>query len=213
MKQSDLASRLSQYIPVEAAPFCAELIIKYAVHVKITRIRSSKYGDYTPPHNGQGHKITISFTTNKFSFLVTLLHELAHMLTEEKYAHQNVAPHGEEWKAEFRKLLHDCRYDGIFPPDLNKAIINYACNPAASSCSDPGLMRALRKYGKDLPSSFLLEELPENTIFALSSGKKFKKGRKLRKRYECVEISTKKLYLVDALAEVVPEDDFHRQFK
>lgn len=213
MKQSDLATRLAHYIPAEAAPFCAGLITKHAVHVKITRIRSTKYGDYTQPHNGYGHRITISHTTNKFSFLVTLLHELAHMLTHEKYAHYNVAPHGNEWKTEFRKLLHDCRYDGIFPPDLNKAIVNYANDPSASSCSDPGLMRALRKYGKDLPSSYFLEELPENSIFTLSNGKKFLKGRKLRKRYECMEVSSKKLYLVDALAEVVPEVSPAQQIK
>jgi SprT protein len=213
LKQSDLSSRLAQYIPAEAAPFCADLIIKYAVHVKITRVRSTKYGDYTPPFNGAGHRITISFTTNKYSFLVTLLHELAHMLTHEKYFHPHVAPHGEEWKSEFRKLLHNCRYDGIFPPDLNKAIINYANNPAASSCSDPGLIKALRKYGKDSDSSFLLEELPENSIFTLSNGKKFKKGQKLRKRFECIELSSKKLYLVDALAEVVPEVTPSRQHK
>ena len=205
MKEKDLATRLAQYIPAEAAPFCADLIIKHAAHVKITRIRSTKYGDYTPPYNGSGHKITISHTTNKFSFLVTLLHELAHMLTHIKYNHRTVAPHGTEWKNEFRKLLHDCRYDGIFPPDLNKAIVNYANNPAASSCSDPHLMRALRKYGQDLPSSYLLEELPENSVFILGKGKKFKKGKKLRKRFECIELSSKKLYLVDALAEVIPE--------
>lgn len=203
MKQTDLSSRLAHYIPAEAAPFCAELIVKYAVHVKITRIRSSKYGDYAPPQNGYGHRITISHTTNKYSFLVTLLHELAHMLTHEKYGHHYVAPHGREWKSEFRKLLHDCKYDGIFPADLNIAITSYASNPAASSCSDPGLIKALRKYGKDLPSSYLLEELPEHTIFALGNGKRFKKGQKLRKRYECIELSSKKLYLVDALAEVV----------
>lgn len=127
------------------------------------------------------------------------------MLTFEKYSNKNVAPHGNEWKAEFSRLLHDCRYDGIFPPDLNKAIVKYASNPAASSCTDPDLLRALRKYGKDVPASYFLEELPENTIFSLSNGKKFKKGVKLRKRYECMEISSKKLYLVDALAEVIPE--------
>ena len=203
MNQQNLASRLSQYIPAEAAPFCAGLIIKHAVHVKITRVRSTKYGDYTPPHNGNGHRITISYTTNKFSFLVTLLHELAHMLTHEKYTNY-IMPHGEEWKAEFGRLLHDCRYDGIFPPDLHKAIVNYANNPAASSCSDPGLIKALRKYGKDLPLSYLLEELPENSIFTLGE-KKFKKGQKLRKRFECIELSTKKSYLVSAHAEVIPD--------
>lgn len=203
MKHQDLTTRLSQYIPAEAAHFCAGLIKKHAVHVKITRVRSTKYGDYTPPQNGYGHRITISYTTNKFSFLVTLLHELAHMLTQEKFS-PYVMPHGEEWKAEFRRLLHDCRYDGIFPPDLNKAIVNYANDPAASSCSDPGLVKALRKYGSDLPSSYLLEELPENSVFTLGE-KKFKKGQKLRKRYECIELSSKKSYLVSAHAEVVPD--------
>ena len=206
MNTHDLTTRLAKYIPAEAAPFCASIIIRYGVHVKITKVRSTKYGDYTAPYNGSGHKITISYTTNKFSFLVTLLHELAHMLTYEKYSNKNVAPHGTEWKTEFSRLLHDCRYDGIFPPDLNKAIVKYASNPAASSCTDPDLLRALRKYGKDVPSSYFLEELPENTIFSLSNGKKFKKGPKLRKRYECMEISSKKLYLVDALAEVIPEN-------
>ena len=45
-------------------------------------------------------------------------------------------------------------------------------------------------------------ELPTGSVFRIYNGKLFKKGNKRRKRYECVELNTGRLYLFQPNAEV-----------
>ena len=54
-------------------------------------------------------------------FLITLLHELAHLLTFEKWANK-VSAHGKEWKAVFGQLLAQFIEHDIFPDDIKKSI-------------------------------------------------------------------------------------------
>ena len=45
-------------------------------------------------------------------------------------------------------------------------------------------------------------ELPQGSIFRLYNGKLFKRGNRKVKRYECIELSTGRLYLFQPNAEV-----------
>ena len=78
-------SILQKYIPVDAVDMVFEMIRQYKVHLKVSRKRSSKLGDYRSPHNGNGHQITVNHDLNPYAFLITLVHEFAHLLTWEKY--------------------------------------------------------------------------------------------------------------------------------
>ena len=62
-----------------------------------TSERNSRYGDYTAPRNGQNHLITVNHNLNKYAFLITLVHEVAHLVTYNNHRHR-VSPHGGEWK-------------------------------------------------------------------------------------------------------------------
>ena len=192
---------LSKYIPAETVETLTDWILDYKIKVKITRSRHTKFGDYRAPQNGHGHRITINHDLNKYAFLITFIHEVAHLVVREKYK-RSVAPHGNEWKHEFKVLLHPFLNHHIFPEDVLEALKKYFLNPAASSCTDVNLYRSLKKYNHHNPSSLHLEELPEQSIFQLSNGMIFKKGKLLRKRFECFEIKTKKIYLVSPVAEV-----------
>ncbi|MNI76104.1 hypothetical protein D3C73_1323090 [compost metagenome] len=75
-------------------------------------------------------------------------------------------------------------------------------NPAASSCSDLQLSRALKKYDADTTDILHVEQLPANANFKIKDGRRFTKGERIRKRYRCVCLDDKRVYLFNPLAEV-----------
>lgn len=204
MSHAKISSVLAKYLPEQAVEDCTSWVIQKNIHLKITRGRSSKYGDYQPLASGKGHRITVNHDLNPYAFLVTFVHEVAHLHTFVKFKHDH-EPHGKEWKNEFRVLLSDFIIKGIFPTDINLALSNYIQNPAASSCSDHNLLRTLRKYDERNENIVHLEDLQESTIFSLHqsrSGLVFKKGHKIRSRFHCIEMNSKRVYFVSPLAEV-----------
>lgn len=202
MTREQLEQALARYIPQPVAPLLAVWVMELNVHLKITKARNSKLGDYRHPYAGEGHRITINHNLNQFAFLITLVHELAHLTTWNKYRNK-VSPHGTEWKNEYKVLMREVVRYKVFPEDVYNALVAYMQNPAASSCSDEDLLRALRKY--DTNKEFLhLEELNEEALFALDNGMVMRKGPKLRKRYKCYEVNLKRYYMVSPLAEVKP---------
>ncbi len=194
---------LRKYIPEAVVPMMAEWIIQFDFKLKIKRSRQSKYGDYRAPMRGTNHQITINHDLNQFAFLLTLVHEVAHLLTFERHGHR-VKPHGEEWKTAFKDLMRPVVRLNVFPEDVRDAIVNYMKNPAATSCSDLQLMRVLRRYDDAQAVYVHLETLPEDAFF-LYNGRRFKKGIKRRTRFLCTETDTRRQYLFSPLADVEPE--------
>ena len=95
----------------------------------------------------------------------------------------------------------------VFPADVKFAITNYLNNPAASSCSDLTLYRSLRKYDAPKESIHTVEKLPIKALFKLKDGRIFRKEEKLRKRYKCIEVNSKRVYLFSPVAEVEHIED------
>jgi SprT protein len=138
---------------------------------------------------------------NHWSFLITLLHELAHLLTFEQYGNR-VAAHGREWKVIYGKLLEQFLQQNIFPDDIKTELLLSLNNPAATSCAEDGLLRVLRRYDTNGKYNRLVEELAANALFRTSDGRIFRKGKKLRKRYKCEEVATGRAYLFSPVYEV-----------
>ncbi|MEW6467935.1 MAG: SprT-like domain-containing protein [Bacteroidota bacterium] len=191
---------LKKYIPGPAVDPIANWIYRYDFKLKIKRGRATKYGDYRPPVKGMNHQITINNNLNAYAFLITLVHEIAHLSNWEKHA-ERVKPHGEEWKQEFRSLMRPFLSEQIFPQDVIAALNRYLQNPAASSCTDLNLQRTLKRYDK-MDGLRLLEQLPQGSTF-VSGRRHFVKGKKLRKRFICRETRTNAQYLFNPLAEVI----------
>lgn len=196
-----LRDALSKYVPADAVETCVDWIRTHRIRVRIKPARLTKYGDYRSPRNGESHTITINHDLNPYAFLITFTHEVAHLTCWMKH-YNNVNPHGEEWKREFRFLLKPFLDLKIFPDDVAGAVANYIRDPAASSCSDPNLMKALRKYNRDAEEWLHLDDLPHSAVFRLRNGKKFLKGHKLRKNYECYELGTNHKYFIPGTLEV-----------
>ncbi|MEO8663909.1 MAG: SprT-like domain-containing protein [Ignavibacteria bacterium] len=176
-------------------------IDEYKFSLKITRSRMSKLGDYRHPFNGKPHQITVNHNLNKFSFLITLIHEVAHLTVWNKYG-RKAQPHGKEWKEEFKLHIRPFIELEIFPPDILACLNTYSINPKAASCSDTELVKVLKKYD-ELSDYVHLENISEYSTFRLMNGRTFIKGKRIRTRYMCTDISSKKKYLISPVAEVM----------
>lgn len=199
---SDFSKQLSKYMPEAAAPIISQWINDTSCRFKVSRSRKTKLGDYRAPYRGSPHQITVNHDLNPYSFLITSIHEFAHLKTYQDHQ-SRVKPHGAEWKQNFVNLIQPFLKLSIFPNDIIIAISSYMNNPAASSCTDLNLYRALKKYDiKETEGAIVIEDLPQDTVFALKNGRTFKKMEKVRKRYKCLEMATNKIYLFHPIAEV-----------
>jgi len=200
-KQEAPLSHLNSFLPPGTYVAVEEYLRFYKIHLTVTQHRKSILGDYRHRTHFKNHRISVNGSLNKFSFLITLLHEIAHLLTFEKYANKVMA-HGAEWKSLYAQLLKQFIDNRIFPHDVEKELLISLKNPAASSCAEDDLIRVLRKYDTNPNGYKLVEEIPMNGLFKIDDGKIFKKGEKQRKRFKCVEINTGKVYLFSPVYEV-----------
>lgn len=194
---------LANFLPEGSFDKVVHYLHHYKVHLTVTRERRSLLGDYRNAVHGKNHRISVNSNLNKYAFLITLLHELAHLLTFENHGHK-VASHGKEWKSIYGRLLADFVHKNIFPADIEQELKQSLTNPAASSCAEEHLMRVLRKYDSKKEGIALVEELASDALFATKDGRVFRKGERLRKRYRCTEVKTGLVYLFSAIYEVIP---------
>jgi SprT protein len=194
---------LRRWIPGQAAALILDYLNHYQVHLTITRERRSVLGDYRHATRSANHRISVNGNLNSYSFLITLIHELAHLVTFMEFGNR-VQSHGKEWKKIYRKILEEFIPLKVFPPDVLAALKKNLHNLPASSCADEDLMRVLRRYDDDKEGLKLVEQIPEGGCFTLEDARIFRKGKKLRKRYQCVEVATGKLYLFSPIYEVKP---------
>jgi len=199
-KEAPIAT-LQTYLPPNTFDGVLNFLHQYQVHLTIARERRSILGDYRHRTHHQNHRISVNGNLNQYAFLITLLHELAHLLTFEKWGNK-VQSHGQEWKATFGTLLAQFVEQKVFPPDLEKVLLQSISNPAASSCADDKLLKALKKYDTTNLHLFMVEQLEAGSLFKTGDGKVFQKGEKMRKRFKCMELKTGKLYLFSPVYEV-----------
>lgn len=185
-------------VPAGAADYCHQLWQEHGFIFKITRHRSTKLGDYryTPE---KGHQISVNISLNPYAFLITYLHEVAHLVTFSRYK-RKVKPHGAEWKKSFQNLMAPVANPAVFPGELLPALQRYLASPKASSCSDPQLVAAIRVFDTR-PEGQVLSDLQTGEKFRLS-GRVFVKGAIRRTRVVCEEPATRRKYLVPAQAVV-----------
>lgn len=199
----DFSKQLSKYIPEAAAPIISQWINDTACRFKVTKSRSSKLGDYRSPFKNEPHQITINHDLNPFSFLITTVHEFAHLKTWQNHKNK-VRPHGTEWKNNFKGLMDPFIRLNLFPADVTSALVKYMNNPAASSCTDLNLYKTLKNYDSKQDAIVTIDTLEFQQYFSIKSGRVFQKQEKLRKRYKCLEVSTQRIYLFHPIAEVFP---------
>jgi len=194
-----LNETLSKYIPEHAVKPVFELIVANQVHLKIVNERVTRHGDYRKGANGK-HEITVNANLNKYKFLITLIHEISHLVAFEKFG-RNIKPHGDQWKYSFQILMVPYIRPEIFPANLLPLLARHFKNPSASSDTDATLSLALKQYDAQNDKNYIFE-IPYDSVFRISNGKILKKIALRVKRYECVEINSGRIYLFNPNAEV-----------
>jgi hypothetical protein len=209
--ESKLKAVLTNRIPDAALDHVVAIFLEFPLGLHITRERTSKLGDYRPARPNQPCRITVNGTLNPYSFVITLIHEIAHHHVHIDFVHSTKVfsfrrrrkplPHGAEWKEKFRQLMAPLLNNEVFPSSLLPVLTDYFHNPRASSAADHELSRALKQF--DPPDSTVrLEDLPFDALFTLHGRRFFRKKEKLRSRYRCICLKSNKTYLVSAAAPV-----------
>lgn len=190
---------LAKYLPERAVEPCVSLIKQHKVQLHIVGERKTRHGDYRKLASGQV-KITVNNSLNKYRFLLTLIHEFAHLKAYEDFGF-GIKPHGIEWKKSFQKLMLPFIHPEIFPQKLLPSLASHFRNPTASSDTDARLTILLKAYDQPNQNSYIFE-IPIGSKFRTKKGRVFIKGEKRIKRYECLCVQTKQKYVFQPHAEV-----------
>jgi SprT protein len=198
MTEEKVHALLHQHVPPTATAYCVALWKQYPFQFKVSRSRQSKAGDFFCATPAAIPRITVNHDLNPYLFLLTYIHEVAHLLVFRKYS-RRVDPHGKEWKDAFRQLLTPVLTPSVFPEPAYTVLFKHMHNPMASSFADTTLTKAFRTFDKHADKHISVHDLPEGSLFVLR-GRYYKKGKLRRTRFLCQELKSKRQYLVPAEA-------------
>lgn len=197
---------LDGFVPSASLSFVKKWFQDHEVHLNITRERISKLGDFRAGPGVPVPIISVNYNLNEYSFLITLLHEMAHAEVWLNYK-KRIRPHGHAWKSAFLNLSQPYFQAQVFPTGLVAAFKDYLNKPTASTMSFQPLNLALKAYDKRDDGLIRIADLPENSVFRIAGGRSFVKGQKIRTRFRCTCLNNKRVYLFNPLAEVSPESN------
>lgn len=186
---------LVNHLPPPSVGYCFQLWQQHPFDFRLRKKRISKAGDFSCRH-GHTPVITVNHDLSPHEFLITYVHEVAHLHVHRQHGFRT-EPHGEEWKKSFQILLTPLMQENIFPEPVLSGLKAHMVNPKASTYSDSNLMQLLRTLDPRAKKVVLLSELPEGSVFDFQ-GRWFKKGKLKRTRVLCQEIKSRRQYLVPA---------------
>lgn len=188
---------LEKYLPPNALPILKNWFGNYIIHIKITRERSSKLGDYQKVGENK-FVITINHNLQPELFFFVFTHEMAHLFAFEKYGRKTIAPHGKEWKDTFRRLLVETL--NIYSEEVQSLILDYAVSPKANFAASTGLKRHF--YPEKLEEDeVFVEQLQLGEVFWFRETK-YRMENRRRKNFLCSKVSTGQEYIFRPLIKV-----------
>ena len=187
---------LENYLPENALPYLRKWFAEEFIHIKITRGRSSKLGDYRKKIDGT-HEITINSTLEPQLFFFVLTHELAHLIAFENFG-RRISPHGKEWKITFGKMIIESI--SVYKDDLQRILIPFSTSPKANFMSSTELVRYFHIKDEDAKEVFV-EELSPGDYF-MYQRQKYQVEAHLKKNYLCKNMQTGRKYSFKPLAKV-----------
>lgn len=200
MKQSDSRNALAKYIPEEAIDPVITLLKQHGVYLKLKAARSTKWGDFYNQKRKGYYYISINRNLNPYQFLMTLIHELAHLTTLERFG-RHVPHHGREWKGEFSRLMEPFLSTAFFPQELLTLLKDHMKNPKAAATTDIALYKKLDSYSGKMSKEVFVEDLTKGDYFLYKS-REYKCGNRIKKRIMCMQVDTKRQFLFSPIARV-----------
>jgi SprT protein len=199
MEAAALMSLLANHAPAGAVGYCFQLWQDEPFQLVLRKSRITKLGDFSC-RPGRAPRITVNADSHPFVFLLTYLHEVAHLKVHRQFGFE-VSPHGKEWKHHFRQLCTPLITSSIFPESVAAALHHHLKDPTASSFSDARLMRVLREHDHRMSGTLTLVDLPEGSQFQLH-GRWYQKVKLKRTRVLCRALKSRRHYLISARAPV-----------
>ncbi len=194
-----ITAMMGRHVPPAAQPYCVELWLQYPFSLRVAPGRLSKLGDYRYDKVRKTHRISVNATLNPYAFLITYVHEVAHLVAFQEYGFM-IMPHGKEWKKSFQRLMQPMLNSLVFPEQVLEALGQYMRNPKAASGSDQRLSLALQQYDQQ-DGSLPLAEVNAEQAFRFRKMILIKESVR-RTRALCREIRSGKRYLVSQAARV-----------
>lgn len=189
-------SVLEKFLPENALPYLRIWFGSYPCHLKITKNRNSKLGDYRKLPD-KSHQITVNGTLEPQLFFFVLTHELAHLIAFEKYG-RRILPHGAEWKQTFREMLLESLT--VYADDLRPIIQKFSKSPKANFMASPDLVKYFHVPKEDDEQTFI-ENLKKGELFEYKK-EIFVIEETTKKRYLCKNIKSSRKYYFRNLAQV-----------
>lgn len=186
---------LIRLLPANTNTYVLELLARYPVVFKVVNPRKTKLGDFRAMNKTGRCQITVNNNLEPLNFLITTLHEIAHLYNWMDYK-AKISPHGKEWKDQYVALFLPLLSTEFLSEEEIEVLKQHLSNPKASSCSDISLVNYFRKEGVKR-----VEEILQGESFILN-GRTFTIEKKMRKRYLCLEHQSQRKYYVNAMAEV-----------
>ena len=187
---------LEKFLPVNALSFLQIWFGVYPCHLKITKSRNSKLGDYRKLPD-TSHQITINGTLEPQLFFFVLTHELAHLIAFEKYG-RRISPHGKEWKDTFREMLLESI--NVYHEDLKPIILRFSRSPKANFMASPELVKYFHRETEE--GMVFIENLQIGESFAYKN-ENFVIEEAAKKRYLCKNLNSGRKYYFKCLAQVI----------
>ena len=206
MARKDLSySDFSQFLPLGTLDKVLPWFSKYPIHLLVTRERRSILGNYRSPHAGNPvHRVTVNGNLNPYAFLVTLLHELAHLEAWVQFKNR-IQPHGPEWQKIYRQIMLGFLDAGHFPEALEQVLKESVQKAKASTCAEPALTKALMAYDTPVMEGLvLLETLQAGQKFVTKEGRVFELVKKRRTRFLCRHLKSNRDFTISGIAVVKP---------
>lgn len=187
---------LEKYLPENCILHLKKWFSNHYIHIKVTRNRSSKLGDYRRlPDNS--HEITINSTLVPQLFFFVLTHELAHLIAFEKYG-RSISPHGYEWKHTFSTMILESL--DVYEADLKPILLRFSKSPKANFMASPELVKYFRAENHE-DSEVYIEDIEYGSTFVYRNQEYLLEGL-IKKNYLCLNLSNGKKYAFRPLAKV-----------
>lgn len=187
---------LEKYLPDNTLPHLKKWFGEHAIHIKVTKGRNSKLGDYRKMPD-KSHQITINSTLQPELFFFVLTHELAHLLAFDQYGYR-ILPHGAEWKNTFKIMLLESIE--IYNDHLKPIILKFSKSPKANFMASPDLVKYFHIEDYEDETSYIEDLLVGNRFIYKKQTYFIEEKRK--KNYLCVNLDTTKKYIFKPLARV-----------
>ena len=189
-------SLLEKYLPNNCLPYLKKWFGDHSIHIKITKGRNSKLGDYRKMPD-KSHQITLNSTLQPPLFFFVLTHELAHLIAFENFGNR-ISPHGMEWKNTFRNMLLESI--SVYDEDLKPIILRFLKSPKANFMASPELVRYFHIEDYADETSYIEDlEIKDKFIYRKQT---YIIEEKPKKNYLSTQLDTKKKYIFKPLARV-----------